>query len=212
MERPQHAMSAVTTKSPQSRFIGLLVVGVIHVIVIAGLIIGLTNNDIKKKIVDISAQVVPKKEEVKPPPPPPPTMMKPPPVSVAPPPVISIAAPPPPPAPPKPQPPAAVAPPAPPPPPPTELKPITRTHTQPGYPPLSQRMGESGTVRLKVVIGTDGKVSECTVEKSSGSTRLDEAAASYVKEHWTWQPPTQQGKAVSATTLIDIVFDLKNAQ
>jgi protein TonB len=209
MERPQHALKSVQTKSPQARFFSIAIVAGIHVIIIFALIIGLTNNELKKKIVDISASVVEKKEQPKPPPPPPPAMKLPPPIASAPPPTITISAPPPPPA---PAPPKAVAAPPPPPPPPTELKQITRTHTLPPYPALSQRMGEQGTTRLKVVIGTDGKVTECSVDKSSGSTRLDEAAVSYVKDHWTWQPPTQLGKPVTATTLVDVVWDLKNAQ
>ena len=61
-------------------------------------------------------------------------------------------------------------------PPPTELKPIARTHSIPPYPTISQRLGEQGTVTLKVTIGTDGSVTEDSIEKTSGSDRLDQAA------------------------------------
>ena len=209
MERPQHALKAIQTKSPQSKAISIGIVIGLHILIIFALIIGLTNNELKKKIVDISASVVAKKDVPRPPPPPPPAMKLPPPVAAAPPPTITIAAPPPP---PPPAPPRAVAAPPPPPPPPTELKAVARTHTLPPYPALSQRMGEQGTTLMKVAITTEGKVSECTVEKSSGSTRLDDAACSYVKDHWTWQPPTQLGKPVTAATEVCVVWDLKNAQ
>ena len=73
-------------------------------------------------------------------------------------------------------------------------------------------MGEQGTTLMKVAIGTEGKVSECTVVNLQ---RLDPARRrrllQYVKDHWTWQPPTQVGKPVTATTEVSVVWDLKNA-
>ena len=73
-------------------------------------------------------------------------------------------------------------------------------------------MGEQGTTLLKVTIGTDGKVTACTIVTSSGSARLDAAAVEYVKDNWRWQPPTQLGKPVEATTEVSVKWDLKNAQ
>ena len=204
MERPQHELAAVAGKSKKSRATSLAIVAVLHVILISALVIGLSNNAIRAGILDISASVVGKKAPPKALPPPPPSLVKPPPSIVAPPQiVIEKAAPPPP--------PPVVKAAAPPPPPPTELKAIEKTHSLPPYPPLSQRMGEQGTTLLKVTIGTNGKVTAVAIEKSSGSQRLDDAAASYVKANWTWQPPTQAGKAVEATTEVSVIWDLKNA-
>jgi periplasmic protein TonB len=205
MERPQHELLAVASKSKQSRATSLGIVIALHIGIIAALVVGLSNNALRQKIVDISASVVAKKVVVKAPPPPPPALVRPPPVASAPPPAIVIAAPPP-----------VVAAPVvkaapPPPPPPTLLKEITRTHTLPPYPALSQRLGEQGTTHLKVAIGTDGKVTDVQIVTSSGSARLDTAAAQWVKDHYTWQPPTQDGKPVAASALVDVVWDLKNA-
>ena len=205
MERPQHELAAVAAKSKQSRVTSLgLVIG-IHVVIISALIVGLSNDQLRKEVMDISASVVAKKAAPKDLPPPPPSMVRPPPSVAAPPPQIVIAAPPP-----------VVAAPVvaapPPPPPPTELKSIEKTHSLPPYPALSQRMGEQGTTLLKVAIDTTGKVTECTVVTSSGSTRLDAAAVEYVKANWRWQPPTQAGKPVAATTEVSVKWDLKNAQ
>ncbi len=205
MERPQHELAAVAAKSKQSRVTSLgLVIG-IHVVIISALIVGLSNDQLRKEVMDISASVVAKKAAPKDLPPPPPSMVRPPPSVAAPPPQIMIAAPPP-----------VVAAPVvaapPPPPPPTELKAIEKTHSLPPYPALSQRMGEQGTTLLKVSIDTTGKVTECTVVTSSGSTRLDAAAVEYVKANWRWQPPTQAGKPVAATTEVSVKWDLKNAQ
>jgi TonB family protein len=47
---------------------------------------------------------------------------------------------------------------------------------RPEYPSASIRLGEEGVVHLKFLVGTDGKVIESQVEKSSGFRRLDEAA------------------------------------
>ena len=205
MERPQHELAAVAAKSKQSRVTSLgLVIG-IQVVIISALIVGLSNDQLRKEVMDISASVVAKKAAPKDLPPPPPSMVRPPPSVAAPPPQIVIAAPPP-----------VVAAPVvaapPPPPPPTELKAIEKTHSLPPYPALSQRMGEQGTTLLKVAIDTTGKVTECTVVTSSGSTRLDAAAVEYVKANWRWQPPTQAGKPVAATTEVSVKWDLKNAQ
>ncbi len=205
MERPQHELAAVAAKSKQSRVTSLgLVIG-IHVVIISALIVGLSNDQLRKEVMDISASVVAKKAAPKDLPPPPPSMVRPPPSVAAPPPQIVIAAPPP-----------VVAAPVvaapPPPPPPTELKAIEKTHSLPPYPALSQRMGEQGTTLLKVAIDTTGKVTDCTVVTSSGSTRLDAAAVEYVKANWRWQPPTQAGKPVAATTEVSVKWDLKNAQ
>jgi periplasmic protein TonB len=205
MERPQHELAAVAAKSKQSKVTGLALVIGIHVVIISALIVGLSNDQLRKEVMDISASVVAKKAAPKDLPPPPPAMVRPPPSVAAPPPQIVIAAPPP-----------VVAAPVvaapPPPPPPTELKSIEKTHTLPPYPALSQRMGEQGTTLLKVAIDNTGKVTDCTVVTSSGSTRLDAAAVEYVKANWRWQPPTQAGKPVSATTEVSVKWDLKNAQ
>lgn len=206
MERPQHGLLTVASKSKKNRLVSIAIVAGIHVLLITALVVGLTNNALRNKIIDISASVVEKKAAITAAPPPPPQMVQPPPMAAVAPPQIVIAAPPP-----VAPPPAAVAAP-PPPPPPTELKEIARTHTLPPYPALSQRMGEQGTTLLKVTIGIDGKVSAVSIVTSSGSTRLDDAAAQYVKDNWRWQPPTQLGKPVVATTQISVKWDLKNAQ
>ena len=95
---------------------------------------------------------------------------------------------------------------------PTELKAITRTHSLPPYPTISQRLGEQGTSQIQVAISTEGRVTDCKVIKSSGSERLDTAACNYVQGHWRWQPPTREGKPVDAKTDVSVVWNLKNAQ
>jgi len=47
---------------------------------------------------------------------------------------------------------------------------------KPDYPARAARNGETGTVALALLIGTNGRVSDAKVQKSSGSRELDRAA------------------------------------
>jgi len=55
-----------------------------------------------------------------------------------------------------------------------EAEPIGRI--EPTYPPLSRRLGEEGESVFMLTISASGRVSQAVLEKSSGSSRLDEAA------------------------------------
>jgi protein TonB len=210
MERPNHLKTAQTSNS--SKLTGFIIVVLIHVAAITALVTALASGQIMKQIQDIKASVEAEKIPPKAPPPPPPDLAKPPPpAAIVPEFSVQQEAPPP----------SVTTQPKPPPPPPkttavqaapTELKPIARTHSLPPYPTISQRLGEQGTSQLQVNINTEGSVSDCKIAKSSGSERLDNAACEYVKGHWKWQPPTQEGKPVAATTMVDVVWNLKNAQ
>ncbi|GHD01973.1 energy transducer TonB [Novosphingobium pokkalii] len=57
--------------------------------------------------------------------------------------------------------------------------------TPPRYPIDSRRAREQGTVLLNITVGSDGRVAEISVARSSGYDRLDRAALSAVK-HWRW--------------------------
>jgi protein TonB len=65
--------------------------------------------------------------------------------------------------------------------------------TKPDYPSASRRLEEEGTVTLKFLIGTDGKVLQADIEKSSGFTRLDEAARNALSK-CQFRPGTVDGK------------------
>ena len=45
------------------------------------------------------------------------------------------------------------------------------------YPPTSQRLGEEGSTKVKICVGTNGRVTSATTEETSGFERLDEAAS-----------------------------------
>ena len=91
----------------------------------------------------------------------------------------------------------------------TPARALPATHTIPDYPPVSRRLGEQGTLRLKLSIAPDGAVSDAQVEGSSGHTRLDEAAVQWVKAHWRYEPAREGAKAVASTTVAVVTFKLQ---
>lgn len=77
----------------------------------------------------------------------------------------------------------------------------------PNYPRLSRRMGEEGRVLLKVLVSAEGAANSVSIEKSSGSTRLDESALEAVKR-WRFIPARKGKEALSAYVLVPINFSL----
>lgn len=92
-------------------------------------------------------------------------------------------------------PPVAVAATPAPPPPAAEPVPITPPRSDaahldnpaPTYPPVSRRMQEEGRVLLDVYILPDGSVGDIKLKRTSGHTRLDQAALDAVRR-WKYQP------------------------
>jgi len=68
-----------------------------------------------------------------------------------------------------------------------------RNCTKPEYPSASRRLEERGTVTLNFLIDTDGRVLESKVEKSSGHSRLDQAAQEAMSK-CQFKPGTVDGK------------------
>ena len=77
----------------------------------------------------------------------------------------------------------------------------------PVYPPRCLRMGIEGTVRVKVLVGEDGRPQEVTIGKSSGESALDEAAMEAVRT-WRFEPARRNGVPVRAWAIIPIEFKL----
>jgi protein TonB len=91
----------------------------------------------------------------------------------------------------------------------TPARAIMATHTIPDYPPVSRRLAEQGTLRLRLTIGIDGTVEDARVEVSSGHERLDNAAVQWVKAHWRYEPAMQGPKAISSAATAEVTFRLK---
>ncbi|WP_425521768.1 TonB family protein [Xanthomonas vesicatoria] len=78
----------------------------------------------------------------------------------------------------------------------------------PSYPVAALRAGQQGTVMLRVLVGTDGRPAEVSVQTSSGHRALDLAARSQVLRSWRFQPAMQNGQAVQAYGLVPVSFSL----
>jgi protein TonB len=77
----------------------------------------------------------------------------------------------------------------------------------PVYPIEARRRREQGTVRLLVLVGPDGRVSDIELAASSGSQLLDRAALGAVR-HWRWSPQRKDGAPVAVRGTVTIPFVL----
>lgn len=62
------------------------------------------------------------------------------------------------------------------------------TITADDYPPLALRAEMQGTTRTIITIGTDGRVSDCRILKSSGSSLLDTHSCALVTARFVFDP------------------------
>jgi protein TonB len=186
----------------------------LHLLIIWVLATGLATRAIQMVAPPIQTSIVQQtKQTVKPPPPPPPELQR---QQVeVPPPVVNI--------------PAAAqthaitvvkqairtapAPPAP-----TRVTPLAENQrdfpsTDDYYPDASRRLGEQGTALVHMCIGAGGRlVGDPTMAKSSGSSRLDQAALRYARAtsgHFV--PATRNGVPVTVCTSLPIKFQLTDS-
>ena len=82
-----------------------------------------------------------------------------------------------------------------------------RACKRPDYPRNALRNGETGTVTLALLIGTDGKVVESKIEGSSGSRELDRAAQAGLSL-CRFQPGTVDGAPQQSWTRMQYVWNL----
>ena len=78
---------------------------------------------------------------------------------------------------------------------------------RPAYPSLAREAGIEGTVRLKVVVGADGKVLDVRVLSSDVTPSMEKAAVAAAKR-CRFQPGRQGSNAVKATVVIPFHFRL----
>jgi TonB family protein len=76
---------------------------------------------------------------------------------------------------------------------------------QPEYPPLARQTRISGTVRLHVILSTEGTVKEIAVV--SGHPLLLQASLDAVRQ-WRYEPTLLSGQPVEVDSTIDVIFAL----
>lgn len=201
-----------------NRTVAIIVVAVLLAALGYAFVTGLAY-DYAKKIAnkmntfDVAPPPPPPPPDVPPPPPPPDQPMQPPPV-VSPPPIVQTVAPvvqiqtqavaPP---------AISLAPPAPPaPPPPPRVSKAAGVKGNPGrffgndaYPSAAIRAGEQGRVVAKLTVGTDGRVTNCVVATSSGSSILDSTTCSIAQRRVRFTPAQDQdGNPIVSTYTLPI--------
>jgi periplasmic protein TonB len=80
---------------------------------------------------------------------------------------------------------------------------------QPDYPAMSKRRGETGTAVIRLTVGLTGKIENVALQKSSGSSRLDDAALEAVRGS-ACSPYKENGEAIRATATVPFVFSLND--
>ncbi|KAK44650.1 energy transducer TonB [Caballeronia sp. LZ029] len=80
---------------------------------------------------------------------------------------------------------------------------------QPDYPATAKRRGETGTAVIRLTVGLSGKIENITLQKSSGSSRLDDAALEAVRGS-ACSPYKENGEAIRATATVPFVFSLND--
>lgn len=77
------------------------------------------------------------------------------------------------------------------------------------YPARAIREGRQGVTAFRVSVGTDGKVSECMIIRSSGSQDLDEATCAKVSKRAKFEPATDaNGNRVTGSYANSIRWEL----
>ena len=89
------------------------------------------------------------------------------------------------------------------------IDPRYRSDFEAAYPSASQRLGETGTVVVRVVVGIDGRVLQASVARSSGFARLDDAALKQALAKWRFVPAMRDGVLVEAEREVPVTFRLR---
>ncbi len=82
----------------------------------------------------------------------------------------------------------------------TELSVSCPEMARPPYPALSRRLGEEGKLTLQVELDESGRITQTRIVKSSGYSRLDNAAVTTVKT-WRCRPAMRDGQPVRTVAL-----------
>ncbi|HEX8466576.1 MAG TPA: TonB family protein [Allosphingosinicella sp.] len=216
-------MAYADNRMSRSRMTAIVIVAILHALLGYAFVTGLAYNVVKKVAADLktfNVEEEPPPPEEKPPPPPPdqpqtpPPLVTPPPIvrtntppppmvttNIAPPPQMTYTAPPAPPAPPAPSPP-----PPPPPPPPKKVTParakanLGSLFSDEDYPASALRAEESGATGFRLDVGANGRVTNCTVTSSSGSSALDSTTCRLLRSRARFSPATDSTGAPTSDT------------
>lgn len=79
---------------------------------------------------------------------------------------------------------------------------------QPEYPPAAARVQEEGTVLVRVEVDADGRPTDVSIARRSGSRDLDRAALAAVRQ-WRFRPAIRDGKPAPSVAEVPVEFTLE---
>jgi len=85
-----------------------------------------------------------------------------------------------------------------------------KKRSSPHYPDIARKAGIEGSVWVKVLVGTDGKVHEVKVLKESGANVGFEESALASALSGEWKPATSDGKPVALWVAYEVKFKLRH--
>lgn len=77
----------------------------------------------------------------------------------------------------------------------------------PVYPMTARRAGREGRTILSVIVTNTGECKEVSIEESSGTPPLDDAAVAAV-QHWRFNPATRNGRSIETIIRVPVLFVL----
>ena len=83
---------------------------------------------------------------------------------------------------------------------------IGTTRSIPVLPVNLAAIARQALLRLRLIVATDGSISDAFVETSTGSPEVDRLALAWVKMHWRYRPAMRDGVAISVTTTSLVFF------
>jgi TonB family protein len=90
-----------------------------------------------------------------------------------------------------------------------EARPRYKVNPPPHYPPLARKRGYEGTVILKVLVNSEGRVVELQVDSSSNYAMLDRSAINTVKK-WFFEPGSKGQKKITMWVKVPVTFRLRD--
>lgn len=89
------------------------------------------------------------------------------------------------------------------------VAPVADSLARPAYPEEARRRGIGGTVVLRVLVSTEGRVDEVAVARSSGDASLDRAAEQAARG-WRFRPARRAEKVIAAWVVMPVEFHIED--
>jgi len=80
--------------------------------------------------------------------------------------------------------------------------------SQPPYPPIDVRQGNTGTAEIEVYVMPDGRVGNARIVKSTGFATLDQSALDEARRKWRLAPATRDGVPFAQWHRLKVTFRL----